>query len=366
MASRFAKHAPLLALGVLALLAGMWAGLIRIGWDWPPLQLRLPSAHGPLMISGFLGTLISLERAVALAAPANGGRRRWTYTAPLVTALGGTALLLGLPDPIGRGLITLGSLALVAVLGLIIRLRTTWDTVVMGLGAALWLIGNALWWSGQPTYQVTPWWIGFLVLTIAGERLELARVLLLRRNAQLMFLGSVGVFLAGLLASVVSFNLGVRIGGVGLAALGLWLFQHDSARRTIRHSGLTRFIAACLLPGYLWLIFAGGIWIAGNFSGGQTYDAAVHSVLLGFVFSMIFGHAPSILPAVLNAPVTFRPIYYAHLALLHASLALRLIGDFAPEPSLRALGGLLNVAAILLFMGNTLRALRVSAVPLAQ
>jgi hypothetical protein len=134
--------------------------------------------------------------------------------------------------------------------------------------------------------------------------------------------------------------------------MGAWLLAHDVARRTIRQTGLTRFIAACLLPGYVWLMFAGGLWLFGNFSAGRVYDAALHSVLLGFVFSMIFGHAPIILPAVLNLPITFHASFYAHLALLHASLVLRIIGDLAADPSLRMWAGLLNAIAILLFLST--------------
>jgi len=46
------------------------------------------------MISSFLGTLISLERALALAVFA---RSRWPYRAPGLSALGALALGLGLP-----------------------------------------------------------------------------------------------------------------------------------------------------------------------------------------------------------------------------------------------------------------------------
>ena len=55
---------PLILLAVLALLAGLWAGLLRMAWQLPLLQPTLPMSHGPLMVSGFLGTLIGLERAV--------------------------------------------------------------------------------------------------------------------------------------------------------------------------------------------------------------------------------------------------------------------------------------------------------------
>ena len=68
-------------IGMIALLTGLWAGLLRLGWPWPPLRSTLPGHHGPLMVSGFLGTLIGLERAVELGS-------RWTYVTPLSTAVG--------------------------------------------------------------------------------------------------------------------------------------------------------------------------------------------------------------------------------------------------------------------------------------
>jgi hypothetical protein len=57
-----AVRALLMVCAGLALLTGMWVGLARMGWALPTPNLFI---HGPLMISGFLGTLISLERAGA-------------------------------------------------------------------------------------------------------------------------------------------------------------------------------------------------------------------------------------------------------------------------------------------------------------
>jgi hypothetical protein len=203
------------------------------------------------------------------------------------------------------------------------------------------------------------------VLTIAGERLELARVLLLRRSALVTFLISVGIFLVGLVTSGFAAGIGVRVGGLGLIALGLWLLRYDLARRTIRQKGLTRFIAACLLPGYAWLIFAGVLWLwwADRFTAGPLYDAMLHSLLLGYVFSMIFGHAPIIVPAVMDVATTYSPAFYAHLALLHMSLILRVTGDLAfadPFNPVRRWGGMLNVIALLVFLANTVRSARKS------
>lgn len=343
-------RAPLMAMAALALLAGLWAGLLRLGWQLPPLSLRLPANHGPLMVSGFLGTLISLERAVALGQ--NLGGRRIYYLSPLLAGIGGVMLFLSAPAAVPRGLSALGALGLVAIFIVIYRLQPTMDHAVLGVGALLWLVGNSLWLAGVSLSQVVPWWAGFLVLTIAGERLELARVLLLKPAARTSFMAIAGVFLAGLLLSLLTLNAGLQLAGIGLVALGAWLFRFDIARRTIRQKGLTRFIAACLLPGYAWLAVGGLFWLGygGQYLAGPIYDAMLHAIFLGFVFSMIFGHAPIIIPAVLGVKILYTPLFYLHLVLLHLSLLLRVGGDLLGWLPARQWGGVLNEVAVVLFL----------------
>jgi hypothetical protein len=344
---------PFLLLGALSLLAGLWAGLLRIGWQLPPLSAGLAANHGPFMICGFLGTLICLERAVGLNRP-------WAFAAPLAAALGGLALLLGLPMPVAPLLLLLASLVLTIIFVAIYRLRPDSASAVMGSGAALWVVGNLLWLLGSPLASVVPWWVGFLVVTVAGERLELSRVLMLRPGIMRSFLLIIALFVAGLALSLFNLAWGVRVAGLGLCGLGAWLLRFDIARRTIRKQGLAQFIAACLLPGYLWLMLAGGAWAVWGerFLAGPPYDAMLHMILLGFVFSMIFGHGPIILPAVLRIDMPFRPAFFAHLLLLHLSLLLRVAGDLAPQQALRAWGGMFNVIAILLFLANTIASAR--------
>src|SRR3989338_4875596 len=98
---------PLLIMGFISLAAGVGAGLLRLGWDvpFPPAELAL--LHGPLMLSWFLGTVIGLERAVALG-------RRWAYTGPLLTGLGGLGILFGLPQSAGAVAMVCGSIVLLA------------------------------------------------------------------------------------------------------------------------------------------------------------------------------------------------------------------------------------------------------------
>jgi|DewCreStandDraft_5_1066085.scaffolds.fasta_scaffold00215_18 hypothetical protein len=344
----------LLIPALLALLAALWAGLQRLGWDVPALRPGLAAAHGPLMISGFLGTLITLERAVALGS-------RWTYGAPALAGLGSLALLIGLPDPVGVLGMTLGSAGLVAIFGLVVFRHPALHTITLWLGALSWFGGNILWLAGQPLLRVVPWWMAFLVLTIMGERLELARLLRLSRGGYTAYIAAVGALLAGLAAVLLDFDTGTRIAGLAFTALALWLGRYDIARRRLRQGGLTRFIAVSLLAGYGWLA-VGGILalVGGGVPAGPQRDAMLHAVFVGFVFSMIFGHAPVIFPAVLGRPVVFRPRFYMHLVLLHASLLLRIAADVAGWMPGRQWGGLLNVAAVLLFLpitaGATLQA----------
>ena len=338
---------PFLGLALVSLLAALWAGLVRLGWGLPPLGSTWTANHGPLMINGVLGLLICLERAVAIAALF---KTKWPYLLPLFVGLGAVAVLVGLLD-IGRGLMTLSSVGLTAAYLVMYQHSPNEAHATMGLGALAWLIGNGLWLFGQPVYHAVPWWIGFLILTIAGERLELARIMILRQGTVILFIGSITLLVAGLGLSVLVFEPGLRLSGMGLIALGGWLLSSDIARKTIRQSGLPRFIAACLLPGYIWLILAGAAWLIwpDRFMAGFIYDAMLHSVLLGYVFSMIFGHAPIIFPAVLGVRVGYRPIFYLPLGLLHASLVLRILGDAASSPAGRQWGGLLNALAIVVF-----------------
>ena len=84
-----------------------------------------------------------------------------------------------------------------------------------------------------------------------------------------------------------------------------------------------------------------------------AYDAALHAIGMGFVISMVFGHAPIIFPAVLRVTMRYHPSFYAPLALLHFALALRLAGDAGGDPDWVRWGGLLGAAALLAFIAST-------------
>jgi hypothetical protein len=69
-----ALRLPMLVLGMIALVMGVLAGLARLALEVPALAQARAAGHGALMIAAFFGTVISLERAVALG-------RAWPYLA---------------------------------------------------------------------------------------------------------------------------------------------------------------------------------------------------------------------------------------------------------------------------------------------
>ncbi|TFD73998.1 hypothetical protein E3T48_13840 [Cryobacterium fucosi] len=336
----------LLLAGGIALLAGLDGALLLLGLSAPIVSARLADVHGPLMVFGFVGTVVVLERAVAV-------RKKWAFLAPAFLGAGGLAVLSPLPLLVGRLGFVAGSVMLLPIYLVIWRRAPSTSTAVQALGAMLGLMATVLWLGGVPVPQLVPAMTFYLVLTIAGERLELARISpTVDERAETRLLGVALSLAAGVVAALFWPLIGYPLLGIGTLALVAWLFRHDVATRLIRHHGLPRFMAACLLAGYAWLIVAGGSWlILGASYSGPAYDAVLHSVFLGFVMSMIMAHAPTILPAVLRRPLPYRPAMYGPAVLLHASLLVRvLIGDARGVAEAVQWGGVVNIVAVLAFV----------------
>jgi len=320
-------RAPLLALGFASLAFGVAGGLVRLGAGFPAPQGAI-ALHGALMAPAFFGTVIGLERAVALGRP-------WAYGAPLCAGAGGLALVANLA-PAGLALLVAAAAIFCTANVLVVAKQASLETATLLAGALAWLAGSAFLAAGRPA---EPWWIAFFALTIGAERLELSRYLKRSRGSRAAFIALMAVVLLAPLAGASALQ------GGALFLLALWFFRYDLARVTLRQSRLPRYIAACLLAGYFWLAL-GGVLLA---SGGAR-DAALHAVFLGFVVSMVFGHAPVILPAALRISFPYGTALYAPLALLHASLALRVAGDMARADALVLAGAWGNAAGIALFV----------------
>lgn len=327
----------------LSLLAGLDAGLMLLGLWAPVTGEMLPGAHGIVMVFGFVGTLISLERAVALAHPAG-------FLAPGLLGLGSLAVLSPLPLMIGQLGLLAGSLALALVYIPLYRRNFDESILVQALGAVLAAGAVLMWLGGAGLPGLIPWLAGFVIFTIGAERLELARITIGAGGVR-WFLALITAMSLGVLASLLWPSLGYPLLGVTLLGLVAWLLAHDVARKTVTAVGQTRFMGACLLAGYVWLAVAGLVWVLGGPAvEGGAYDAVVHSVFLGFTVSMIIAHSAVILPAILRIRLPYSRGFYIPALLLHMSLILRIgLGDGLGLHWAWQLGGALNILAVLGF-----------------
>jgi hypothetical protein len=342
----------LIVLVATALVGGLTGGLLRAGVAWPAL-LALPWAgaavngHAALMVCGFLGTVIGIERAVAV-------RLRAAFVAPIASGGAALATLLG-HGALGGALFVLAATAFVGVNVVIVRRQVAAHTVLLLVAALAWWVGNVLAAAAGTGEAVIAWWFAFVVLTIAAERLEMTRLMRRHPAAQPVFFAIVGLLLVGAALAILAPRAGSVLYGAALAALAAWLLNFDIARRTVHAHGLSRYMALCLLGGHAWLLVAGAAWIA-TALGVPARDVALHALGLGFVIAMVMGHAPVILPAVARVKLAFGWPFYLPLALLHASLLWRFAAG-ATDASARAAGAAANAGAIVLFAATALGAI---------
>lgn len=335
------RLAIVLPAGVLLIL-GMYAGVQLLGVSLPGGELA--DRHSVLMVFGFVTTLISLERAVAL-------RKVWPFAAPLFTVAGAFMLLIPVPVASGAWMITIGvsihALQYVAIW----RRQPMMATAIQGLGATVGVISALLWTAGVPIAQLVVLFAVFLILTIAGERLELARLAAPGPAAENMLLAISLLLATAALVSLVIAEIAIPVVGIALLLMVVWLVRYDVIRMTIKQPGLPSFVARCLYLGYGWLVVAGAGWLLGGAqTSGPFYDATTHAVFLGFVITAIMAHAPLILPAVLGVKIPYHPAMYVPVVLLQLSLLVRIVaGDAWDIVLAHQLGGIGSVVAILLF-----------------
>src|SRR5437899_502620 len=143
------------ALVGLSLVGGVAGGLWRLGVAVPdPLSFtrtgQVLLVHAALMICGFLGTVIGIERAVAV-------KRRAAFIAPLASGSGALCLVLGQQAP-GAWLGVAAAVSFLAVNAVVVRRQHAAHTLLLLVGAAAWVTGNVLFALGYGGTTVFPWW----------------------------------------------------------------------------------------------------------------------------------------------------------------------------------------------------------------
>ena len=347
------RRMPFLIFGLAFFACAIYGGLWRLGFDLPH-GAAVAGLHGPLMICGFFGTLIGLERAVALG-------KGILFTSPALSIAGSLAAAAGAPERIVAALYLGAGVILAAASFSVLRVERHLFTLVLALGASAFAVGNAVWLAGGAIPDAVAWWLLFLVLTIAAERLEMSRLLGIGRTEQATFALIVLALLIGAAPGLFS-PWGASLTGLGFLFLALWLVRHDIALRNIRRAPHLRFFGICMAAGYGWMALAGAsLLLASPAAAAYGYDLVLHAVLIGFVLSMALGHSIIVIPALTGAAAPYHGSMYIGLALLHGSIALRVVSDLLEWQPGRMASGPLTLLGLIAFLVVLVRQIRAAS-----
>lgn len=323
---------------ILSLLVGIIGGLTRMGCgiDFP----ANPAHHGLIMTGGFLGGLITLERTVTMK------NRLWLIF-PSFAATSIPILFLGQVQW-AIALVSFCSLGLTVLYlrQMFFHRESYWQLLLAG--SLFWLIGNIKLLQSGFVPASTNWWIGFVLFTILGERLELNRFVPTPSPAKwivwtLLIALAVSIFLP-------FHSSGIELTAVLIICVTAWFLRYDLARISVFKNGIFRFTGASILVAYGWLVIHALIILMAE-NHVYFYDLYLHTFFLGFAFSMIWAHAPSILPAVLKINVKiYHPLLWVFWWIFQLSLAGRVAVTFFHEQTLRKFLAMANGIAILLML----------------
>src|SRR5687768_9428188 len=175
---------PFILFAILCLLTRLWTGLSRIGWD---IYISPASAHhGAIMVGGFLGTLISLEKIIPLKKPV-------LFAIPLMSAFSVVMFTLNEPS-LATFLLIFASIGLIVVFLHYLKMERSLIYGLMAAGGLQWLIGNVMLLTKQFYPLAFPWWVGFILFIILSERLELMKFLPVSKSKKKLFVSFLILF----------------------------------------------------------------------------------------------------------------------------------------------------------------------------
>lgn len=335
---------------MLSLLLGIYTGWLRMGWNFPMTQAM--GQHGLIMIGSFLGTLILIERIVAF-------KKNWLYILPLINASSLPAFYFQ-ENRLALMFLLIGSTGLLVVYLITYRKYKEKYILIMMTGGALLITGLLMLLVNNRYPVAVPYWIGFLLLTILGERIDLAKFLPRGKIKEPMIWVFIFIFIAGLFMQY--HQAGHLLTGMGMILIAIWLMKYDIVNKSIKSFGIHQYIGLTLFSGYVWLSIS-GVFMVLNLDLVYFYDALLHSFFLGYVFLMIFAHAPIIFPGVMGLSFTpFNRSLYLWIILLNLSLLLRVLADLIFLNFLRQISGIMNGMIIIGFFINLVIIIRIKLI----
>ncbi|MEQ8713805.1 MAG: hypothetical protein RIC80_12370 [Cyclobacteriaceae bacterium] len=317
----------LVAIGVpVFLILGLITGLSRFGLFPTDLSIH----HGVLMLNGFAGGLITLERTLSKPVLAN-------FISLIMLVVG--VILASLDMTWGLWLVT-GAIILLILAEVQASRTHHWAYHLMQLtGLLCWLTANAKYQFSNFYPAAVPFWQAFVLMMILATRLKK-----IDRISDLTVMLVLGLYIVSICLpfhSAASSLTGVLL--ITLAAVVL--------RLELRHSDDQRYR---LMIVYGWLIATAiGMLLSDQIL--NSYDFVLHSFFLGFLFNMIFLNASKAIVSkfgVIGIPLAES----LWMIIMTAGLLIRIVpGDVLGIEMARVVGGIISILAILGFLGSVIR-----------
>ena len=328
MADLFVKKFRIIAIGIPCfLILGLITGLSRFGLFPTDLSIH----HGVLMLNGFAGGLITLERTLSKPIPTN-------ILSLSLLVLG--VILVSLDLPWGLWLIT-GAILLMILEEAKASSTPHWAyhlTQIIGL--LCWLTANVKYQFSNFYPAAVPFWQAFILMMILATRVKkIGRISDLKVMLIIwMYVASICLPFHSIASSISSVLLFMVAGMVFSLELK---YSEDRAYRLILVYG---WLAATAIG----TLFSDYIL--------YSYDLVIHCFFLGFLFNMIFLNASNAIVSKLGV----KPIPLgegAWMIIMTMGLLLRVVaGDILGNEMARIAGGLISILAILGFLGSVIRA----------
>jgi len=313
--------------------------------------------HGELMVFAFLAPLLLTERYLGAT---NFSLNRSIHIMPFLVVAGAILKVLSwvigvtVLNTIGSVVIAIAVVIYVYLLYSLGRQSTQPLPFRYMLLAALVLLAGTLFNIsrspvGDPSFTLLL--LSFPILTILGERVELSRFLSpeMYRRAEWGFWVAVTASVVLLFRIlVVNSDYMVVAWGVLLAVAVVPVLRSELTLVRLGRKGLHLYLGRHLVVSYVWL-FLGLLVLVIARESYPLYDAATHSLSIGFVFTMIMAHAPVIIPVILPRRIAEERLAYYPLTLLIIGTGMRVLGYLlgAVGVTISALAGLSGVVVLL-------------------